>query len=724
MNAGTLTRNPVSVRTGWNVMLITAGAISVAFGAFAPASGYRIWMPLMISLLGVTLVGRVLSRLFRRPARPDVLPEKSSFSSEFEVMALSVLALSIFLQAAGESFSRWMVLTYWMALVLAVFVRPAVAFMGAAALFVAGGLLARQSVPAASGSGFLTAHALFLALFCGTGMLLRTAETALQRVEERRRRLQRIRHDQEELRDFRLTAPVTAGNERDRVQQDELLGRASIAEVHDHISYELQLLRESLSATSAVLLWMDTAAQKLRVVEAASVSPAIDGRFLETGMQFSALKGVIGNVVRNQVVINMAPFPFGAGALSYYTGTQPVGSFLGVPVFEQGRLTGVLCCDRETPEPFSEAYVQLARKGAAQMLRTVATERLFVQMARSKFEQEKLYQALSYMNHALDLDSVVKAAFSAVTSICPVEETAIVHWEQSDEKAVILGAHGELLAPYAGKPLDVSRSLLKLAMDNRHFLPVNGELHNPRQVVIHESISFAEMGSVLVQPLIEGDRAIGAMVFAAHERGVFTPQRRDMLGALSSQIAIGLQKALMYRRMEEMATTDGLTGLTNHRTFQERFAEMLARAERMQTPLTALIIDIDKFKRINDTYGHPIGDVVIRGVAAVLKRQARAIDMAARYGGEEFAVVMEATDAEGARAAAERIRQEVEALVFDSPLGPFKATLSIGFATFPVDGTHKQQLIDKADRALYWAKEHGRNQVAYYGAVRRDLEKE
>jgi diguanylate cyclase (GGDEF)-like protein len=190
-----------------------------------------------------------------------------------------------------------------------------------------------------------------------------------------------------------------------------------------------------------------------------------------------------------------------------------------------------------------------------------------------------------------------------------------------------------------------------------------------------------------------------------------------MLGALANQIAIGLQKALMYQRLEEMATTDGLTGLTNHRTFQERFSQMLARAERSGAPLTMLITDIDKFKNVNDTYGHPIGDIVIKRVAAILKKQARNIDLVARYGGEEFGIVLEATDAEGARTAAERIRVEVEAQVFDSPQGQFRATLSIGFATFPADGTHKQVLIDKADKALYHAKEHGRNQVVYFGEI-------
>ncbi|MBU1243326.1 diguanylate cyclase [Myxococcota bacterium] len=716
MNVRALAGSGTGVKLGWSAFLITGIAGMLSLGLFRPQGERGLWVTLAGAALGVTLLGRVLTRLFLRPVRPDVIPEKTRFLAELEIVLLMVLSVSVFLQATGGAISPWHALSYWLMLVLAAFVRPSVSMLAAALLFGLEWMHARQGLPGVS-ARLLASHGLFLGLFGGTGLLVRTAEIVMSRRDERRRRTQKVRQDQEELRDFRLMGPVTARNERDRAEQDELLGKASLLEIHDHILYELRLLRESLQVTSAVLLWMDTAGQRLKVVEAASLSDAINGRFLESGVHFSALKGTIGNIVRNQLTMNIAPFPFAASALAYYSGNQPVGSFLGLPIFEQGRMIGVLCCDRADPTPFSEAQVTLAQKGAEQMLRTVATERVFSQMARSKFEQEKLYQALAYMNRALDLQSVVDAAFSAIGSICPLDEIAIVHWEDTEKKARILGAQGELFTGRVGELLSVNRSLLTLAMENRHFLPVNGELRDARQIVVHESISYADMNSVLVQPLIEGDRAIGGLVFASRERGVFTPQRRDMLGALANQVAIGLQKALMYQRLEEMATTDGLTGLTNHRTFQERFSQMLARAERSGAPLTMLITDIDKFKRVNDTYGHPIGDVVIKRVAAILKKQARNIDLVARYGGEEFGIVLEATDAEGARNAAERIRAEVEAQVFDSPQGQFKATLSIGFATFPADGAHKQVLIDKADKALYYAKEHGRNQVVYFGGI-------
>ena len=198
---------------------------------------------------------------------------------------------------------------------------------------------------------------------------------------------------------------------------------------------------------------------------------------------------------------------------------------------------------------------------------------------------------------------------------------------------------------------------------------------------------------------------------AARRPGAFPTDRREMLGVIANQVAISLQNGRMYQALEEQATTDGLTGLVNHRTFQERFSAMLARAERHNFAVALLLTDIDHFKKINDTYGHPTGDEVLRRVAALLKASARKIDIAARYGGEEFALVLEATDRDGALQLAERIRQEVGQQMFESSKGPFKATLSLGIAVYPDDGRAKAELIKNADTALYAAKHGGRNRT-------------
>src|SRR5438552_13655339 len=168
----------------------------------------------------------------------------------------------------------------------------------------------------------------------------------------------------------------------------------------------------------------------------------------------------------------------------------------------------------------------------------------------------------------------------------------------------------------------------------------------------------------MVLPLLVKDEAIGTFTVAAKRPGAFPGDRREMLGVIANQVAISMQNARMFQVVEEQATTDGLTGLVNHRTFQERFQAMLGRAERHQFPVSLILTDIDHFKKVNDTYGHPTGDEVLRRVAAILKANARKIDIVARYGGEEFALVLESTDREGARQLAERIRVEVAQQTF------------------------------------------------------------
>jgi len=184
-----------------------------------------------------------------------------------------------------------------------------------------------------------------------------------------------------------------------------------------------------------------------------------------------------------------------------------------------------------------------------------------------------------------------------------------------------------------------------------------------------------------------------------------------MIEVMAIQAAQAVLRAQLYEQMEKMATTDGLTGLFNHRTFQSKTDEALAQARRYDRRCALILTDIDHFKAVNDTYGHPTGDVVLKQVARVLKQKARDTDIVARYGGEEFAIVMPETDLAGARAIAERIRKAVMTEAFQTELGPLKVTLSLGVATFPDLGADKQALIDLADQCLYHAKRHGRNQV-------------
>jgi diguanylate cyclase (GGDEF)-like protein len=167
--------------------------------------------------------------------------------------------------------------------------------------------------------------------------------------------------------------------------------------------------------------------------------------------------------------------------------------------------------------------------------------------------------------------------------------------------------------------------------------------------------------------------------------------------------------------METMATTDGLTGLTNHRTFQERFQDLIDRAQRHNGKVALLLCDVDHFKKVNDGYGHPVGDEVLRRVARVLAEVPRKIDIPARYGGEEFAVLLDNVDVTQAKVVAERIRIEISKVVVDTEKGPLSVTESVGVACFPDDGRDRATLIERADLALYHAKHTGRNRVVTWG---------
>jgi len=166
-------------------------------------------------------------------------------------------------------------------------------------------------------------------------------------------------------------------------------------------------------------------------------------------------------------------------------------------------------------------------------------------------------------------------------------------------------------------------------------------------------------------------------------------------------------------RLEALAHTDPLTHLLNRRALTIRLVAELERVRRYNSPLTMLMIDLDHFKQVNDTYGHLVGDEVLRGISTILQRSVRSVDMVARYGGEEFVVVLPETGEQGAVAFAERIRQRVEIHKFEAARAqPARVTVSIGVSAFPAPHVETaEDLFAKADAALYRAKEMGRNQV-------------
>jgi diguanylate cyclase (GGDEF)-like protein len=205
-------------------------------------------------------------------------------------------------------------------------------------------------------------------------------------------------------------------------------------------------------------------------------------------------------------------------------------------------------------------------------------------------------------------------------------------------------------------------------------------------------------------------RVHGLITVVRRERP-FTDDDRTVLRSLASQAALALENVDLHVQVSRQAVTDELTGLTNHRRFQELIALEVEQVRRYHHPVGLIMLDIDNFKSVNDTYGHQQGDLVLRRVARVLADTSREADFPARYGGEELALILPHTDMEGSFAIAERIRTAIEAMRIPrvDQDGTLKVTASLGVAA-ATDGT-KEELIAEADGALYEAKRQGKNRT-------------
>lgn len=228
--------------------------------------------------------------------------------------------------------------------------------------------------------------------------------------------------------------------------------------------------------------------------------------------------------------------------------------------------------------------------------------------------------------------------------------------------------------------------------------------------------------SALVLPLRppeEDSRLLGLFSVARSDRP-FTSGERDLFKYLAGQAAVAAENVELHELVHRQALTDDLTGLFNHRHFQEVIAKAVEQARRFDQPVGLIMLDLDHFKEINDSYGHQQGDVVLREVARVLRDSCREIDEPARYGGEEMAVALLQTDLEGAYHLAERIRVAIAGLeiVRLDGTGAMRVTASVGVAALPETAEDKDDLVAAADGALYRAKAQGRNRTELAAVVR------
>lgn len=301
------------------------------------------------------------------------------------------------------------------------------------------------------------------------------------------------------------------------------------------------------------------------------------------------------------------------------------------------------------------------------------------------------------------------------------------------ERVHDLGEVADRLLAHLASTFEIARGLvLELDLEGARLLSRRGgDGRPPVSTVLSPLVDrvVAERQTVLVDRLDPAEEAALERLLPTGRRLVFVPLRVDghvtgvvvlehvrpriawrtvtMIERFCSHAALALDNARLLARLHTMASTDGLTGLANRRAFDVRLRTELSRSRRSGVPTSLAVVDIDRFKALNDAHGHLVGDDVLREVAGQLRETCRDVDLVARYGGEEFAVVLPDTDPAGARMAAERLRRSVA-----GGATPVAVTVSVGVATAEAGRLQSPEaLLAAADRALYAAKQSGRNQV-------------
>ncbi len=700
--------------------LVAAGGPTGA----GPASRSAAAATAAIALIALAAIGRRL-----RFSPPTARLQRVSFwmaiaptTIDIEVSLALIAGCGAAIQGAGGLDSPLYPLLYGVVAFAAAFqTRPAalVAVAAALALEAAAAARAHLAPPAVAAAllhaGFITSSALMHALFL-RGLFARLRRDHAGRVEDE------LRRRRESARDYRLIAAALGAESRGprtRPEEEQALAAGSAEVIGASIVHTLDLLKRALSARTAVLLWLDERGDALRIKEAQT-----DVDWIACGARVP-LAGALAAAVRDRAPVSLPHAR--PGQVPYYDGggDQAGGPLVALPVSDGPHVRGLLCADREPGAAvFDGRDAELLARAGQQIVHAIHAEHVFIAVERAKYEHERFYHASARLGRALTLDQVMDTAFEAASEIVDCDLAVITLFQPDTRRHRVYSARHRPGEPPLASPEELSglefrdnAGLVSMVVKNRHYLPASGELRDDAIPVWTRKVKLRGAESLLVLPLVSADEAIGTLTLASRERHRFRKDVREMLAVIANQVATSLQNAMMYKKMETMATTDGLTGLTNHRTFQDRFANLLERSARHGHRAAVLLLDIDHFKTVNDTYGHPLGDEVLRQVALVLRKAVRVIDIPARYGGEEFAVVLESTDLDGALNLAERIREDVGRLEVATDKGPLRVTTSIGVAAFPDDGREQPVLIERADLALYQAKQGGRNRVVSYRDV-------
>ncbi len=390
-----------------------------------------------------------------------------------------------------------------------------------------------------------------------------------------------------------------------------------------------------------------------------------------------------------------------------------ISSLVAVPVMDGNYPLGVVAADSARFQAFSAADREVLEIISKQIARILQKERILPHIQRSYDSLKTLHEESSNLLSTLNIDKIAENLIKGAKRIASADVLFFI--AKGGEFRIV---HDTSISLDCNRKISLKGTLLDMAIKNKEAINISN-VKDYRTPIL--PFRRDNLKSVFALPLFYENDLLGILALLSEEVNAFNPYQIELLEVLGNQASTSIANARFHAEIERLAITDGLTGLFNHRYFQEKLSEEFNRVERFSTPLSLLLIDIDYFKKINDTYGHPVGDTVLKKISGIIRKTIRSVDIPARYGGEEFALILPGTDSSGAMNMAERLRKAIMDVSFSADNVVFKVTVSIGISTNPKGVKekikNKEELIERADKALYEAKNKGRNKSIHWSML-------
>ena len=329
-------------------------------------------------------------------------------------------------------------------------------------------------------------------------------------------------------------------------------------------------------------------------------------------------------------------------------------------------------------------------------------------------EISMLLQLNQVMNSTLEVSVMFDRTLNLLRDFLGSSNLVLFLYHPETDELTPRRAVGADAAKYSAATFKLNEGVTGVVAQTKELLYVQ-DIGNEERY-LHYKNSTRDQGSLISAPIVAKDRLLGVLNLHKREINAFSETDLQLIRATTNQLAVAIENSQLYEKTRTLSNTDELTNIPNRRYFHAILRREFAHAQRFNSSFALVMIDIDHFKRYNDTFGHLNGDLVLSRVATILLRNTRGVDLVARFGGEEFIILLSNTNKEGAYLVAEKLRDAAAAEEFvltghDNEETVESVNISLGIAEYPNDGTDLDILLENADRALYAAKAAGRNRT-------------